>query len=146
MLGIRDDTSNRALNAVRKRNLERALDSSDVAFACGSGYRYPVAKFFEIPAGRTAIFGVPFLGASDAGFIDGHSFVVCAPEDFAARFREASPSELAELSKNLLHTMEAIHSGKARGDQLADIVSAGLSGSKVVRASFVESNYLVSGQ
>jgi hypothetical protein len=63
------------------------LALSKVAFVCGSGYGYPVRKFFEVPASGAAMVAAPCTGMADFGFEDGIHYSAARPEDAGESIR-----------------------------------------------------------
>lgn len=60
-----------------------SIKSSKFAFTCGTVYKMPLRKFFEIPALGTALICYPFKNAEKFGFIDNETcFYVSSPQDF----------------------------------------------------------------
>src|SRR6185295_2582640 len=96
------------------------VSASRLNFVCGSGYRYPVRKFFEVPAGLSALICYPSTGFSDYGFVDGTNAVVTMPEDFgrAARLLLADGDRCARLAGNGFELARRLHSAERRADDL----------------------------
>jgi hypothetical protein len=51
------------------------------SFVCGSGLSLFVRKFLEIPAFYTLMLAYPPPNFSDYGFVDGHNYIKCNPEE-----------------------------------------------------------------
>jgi len=59
------------------------ISNSKFSFTCGSALRWPLRKFFELPALGTVLLCYPFKSAEKYGFIDGETCIyINSPEDF----------------------------------------------------------------
>ena len=58
------------------------INKSWCTFTCGSALRYPVRKFFEIPAFGSLLMCVPCAGFEKLGFKDRHNCLNCLVDDF----------------------------------------------------------------
>lgn len=59
----------------------RTIMSSCYSYTCGSALRFPIRKFFEIPALGSVLVCQPCSGLRDLGFVDKESAVECRPEE-----------------------------------------------------------------
>lgn len=94
----------------------KLLNRFKSCFTCASLYGYTVAKYYEIPACGTLLFGEKTNLLDEFGYIDGVNYVAVAPEDFKDKFRhyllEIKPEErqtIAEAGRKLVvsrHTWE----------------------------------------
>lgn len=115
-----------AVRTSRLRNRSRQLMQnvfarrSFVNFVCGSGLKYPVRKFFEIPAALSAMIAYPCTGFSDFGFKDGENVVVSTPEGFgkAARLLMNNSRLRDRIRKNAWQLIQEQHSVRKRVDDL----------------------------
>lgn len=90
--------------------------SAPVNFVCGSGYRYPVRKFFEIPAARSAMVAYPCNGFEDFGFVDGENAIEALPEDAGAAIRKlrGHPNVAERIAAAGWATVRRLHSADQR--------------------------------
>jgi hypothetical protein len=99
----------------------RILDTSMFSFTCGSRLRYPIRKFFEIPASGSILLTPGFSGMSDLGFEAGKNFILCEASSIAQevrRLQESDISALEGLSGRLQQIVMAEHTVSARALQL----------------------------
>lgn len=94
----------------------RLLNKFKSCFTCASVYGYTVAKYYEIPACGTLLFGEKTDLLDEFGYIDGVNYVEVSPENFKDKFhyylKEAKIEEreaIAEAGRRLVvsrHTWE----------------------------------------
>lgn len=94
-------------------------------FTCASIYGYTVAKYFEIPACGTLLFGEKTSLLEEFGYRDGVNFVEVSPENFKEKFhyylREIHPNDrhkIAEAGRQLVlgrHTWKHRVAGIVQG-------------------------------
>ena len=81
------------------RELNRYLS----CFTCASVYGYTLAKYFEIPACGTLLFGEKTPLLDEFGYRDGVNFVEVSPQNFQAKFRhylrEIHPDDRARIAQ-----------------------------------------------
>jgi hypothetical protein len=81
----------------------RELNRYVSCFTCASVYGYTVAKYFEIPACGTLLFGEKTPLLDDFGYRDGVNFVEVSPENFTEKFhhylREIHPDDRARIAQ-----------------------------------------------
>ncbi|MDO9224754.1 MAG: glycosyltransferase [Pseudomonadota bacterium] len=87
----------------------RELNRYVSCFTCASAFGYTVAKYYEVPACGTLLFGEHTCFLDEFGYRDGVNFVEVAPGDFKDKFhyylREISPEErrrIAEAGRELV--------------------------------------------
>ena len=66
---------------LRRMTQKFCVSHSKVNFVCGSGIKYPIFKFFEIPALNSVLLAYPCNGFEDFGFKDGVNCIITTPED-----------------------------------------------------------------
>jgi hypothetical protein len=81
----------------------RELNRYISCFTCASVYGYTVAKYFEIPACGTLLFGEKTSLLGEFGFRDGVNFVEVSPKDFKDKFhyylREIHSDDRARIAQ-----------------------------------------------
>ena len=75
------DSINRLFIRTRQLSQHFFVSRSKLCFVCGSGIKYPVFKFFEIPAAHSLMLAYPFPGMDDYGFRNGSNVIYTLPED-----------------------------------------------------------------
>lgn len=75
-------SSDMGINLINN-SLRHIISNSKFSFTCGSALKWPLRKFFEIPALGTVLLCYPFKSARNHGFIDGDTCIcIDSPEDF----------------------------------------------------------------
>jgi Glycosyl transferases group 1 len=126
---------------------QRALVArSRVAFVCGSGMRYPVRKFLEVPGAGVPMLAYPFQGFGDYGFVDGVNTLVCAPEDAGAAARRllGDPALRERLAASAWETVSRLHSIRKRADDVVECLRR-LGEGKLRNAQFVDGRFEITG-
>ncbi|MGD6775881.1 glycosyltransferase family protein [Sutcliffiella horikoshii] len=70
------------MNSLVNANYAKEISKAHIFFTCGSRYKYPVLKYFEIPACRTLMLAEPVPDILELGFKDGENFVACNRDNF----------------------------------------------------------------
>ncbi len=83
-----------------------ALHNSKYSFTCGSSFRMPIRKFFEIPAAGAILVCDPCHGLEALGFVDGVNCIV------------AQPKELPDVDADLRQNPEKAKAIACRGQEL----------------------------
>lgn len=111
-----------ARNYIRQLNQKFLLRRSAANFVCGSGYKYPVRKFFEVPAARSALLSYPCTGMQDYGFVDGEHYIQLVPEDFGREAKRLLQREAdrKKLVNNACEMVSRLHSTQRRVDDLLE--------------------------
>lgn len=107
-------------NELGYKFIRRLSASSKINFICGSGYKYFVRKFLEIPLYNTAMVCYPVKDMEDYGFVNGKHAIFCNPEDVgeASANLLKNPALIDELAKNAFTLVSEKHTVTARAAQL----------------------------
>ncbi len=70
----------RTEQAIVNYAFRRKMQTARYGYTCGSALRYPIRKYFEIPAAGAVLVCDPCAGFEDLGFVDGENAIVCEPE------------------------------------------------------------------
>lgn len=140
------------VSSARSRALLRAhwqlqsqvLGRSTVSFVCGSGLRYPVRKFLEVPAQRSVLLAYPCVGLEDFGFKDGFNAVFTSPEDAgsAAAALMQNESLRTSLTATAVETVQRLHTVPRRAADLAECLLR-LQHGTLKGAQFVEGRFQI---
>lgn len=103
-------------NRMRQIHQVHTFKRSRTSFVCGSGLRYLVRKFFEVPAAWSATLAYPSMAFEHFGFRDGENVIITSPEDSGKTVRTLLNH------RNLLHAttkrgwemVRALHSVEKR--------------------------------
>jgi hypothetical protein len=125
-----------------QRNLVR---SAPINFVCGGPLAFPVRKFFEIPASRSAMIAYPCGELEDYGFRDGVNFVAAEPEQVGRTARKLihSSHTLRQIAKKAFDTVLGLHSVERRSTQLIECVKR-LQNGRLRGAKFVNGQFEIS--
>lgn len=99
------------------------ISCSKITFACMSIFKYPVMKFFEIPACNSALFADYNNELEDLGFKPDVNMVSLNGVDNIVELVKGwlnSPKELRELSQNGYDMVHENHTASVRARQLVD--------------------------
>ena len=72
-------TGSKMLQKLYQDTFVQSIEATKICFTCGSGLKYPLRKFLEIPARGGLLFCCPFNGFREFGFEDGVNAVVTDP-------------------------------------------------------------------
>jgi hypothetical protein len=118
--------------AIRMMNalFHHALRTSRYSFTCGSLLRYPIRKFFEIPAAGCVLVTDGCNGFEALGFQDRKNAVVCQPEDIPETHQWLSrdPNRAQAIATRGRELVKGAHSVSARGRQLGESFSRIMAG------------------
>ena len=97
-----------------------ALRRSRHSFTCGSILRWPIRKFFEIPANGCVLVAEPSEGFGDLGFVHGRTAVACRPDDIldAHAWLSADPARAQAIAAAGRDLVRDHHSVGARARQI----------------------------
>jgi hypothetical protein len=93
---------------------------------CGSGLKWPLNKFFEIPAEGSLLVCYPFSNHEDLGFVDGETCVVMNEPDRINEVLDRIFSDLPEYQRIATKGQQMVmrkHSMTARINQVGEAVS-----------------------
>lgn len=105
---------------------EEGFRRSRYAFTCGSALRFPIRKYFEIPASGAVLAAQPCNGFEALGFRDRETAVVTEPETIVEvhRWLEANPVDAQRIASAGRELVWRRHSVQARGRQYAEAIEA----------------------
>jgi glycosyltransferase involved in cell wall biosynthesis len=129
-------------NELGYKFIRRLSASSKINFICGSGYKYFVRKFLEIPLYNTAMICYPVKNMEDYGFVNGKHAIFCNPEDVgeACVSLLKNPALIDELAKNAYNLIAEKHTVTARATQLIKALEF-LAEDKLVESYFKAGEY-----
>jgi len=109
------------LRLLYNQTFVQVIGSARYAYTDGSGYDYPIRKYFEIPALGTILLCAPCAGFEELGFSDRKNAVVVAPEAIgdAVEWLRKSPAQaqmIADAGRTLIWDRHSLH---ARAEQFA---------------------------
>lgn len=109
-----------------RHSFRRMLERSRYAFTCGSGLRYPLRKFFEIPAAGALLVAQPFVNFADAGFVHGKNCIIAEPAILPAIHHQLArdPDWAESIAAAGRAMILANHSVTARALQLSEVFAA----------------------
>lgn len=125
-VGLRPWTSDWFVSQYQAR-FARDLRSSKYAYTCGSSLRYPVLKFFEIPAAGALLVCHPCRGFAALGFV--HGVHALAGDDQAVLEQtvlRARPERLQAIARAGRTLVLSTHTVQARAAQLHRVLTVAL--------------------
>jgi hypothetical protein len=115
------------LKNMRIRNYKKEIRRSRICWIDGSGYGYPVHKFFEAIEEKTLIISPGLTGLKEYGFLPGVHYIESAPEEFgeiAYRLISSENFLIDTLTNNALELAQKSHSVEKRVEQLDTCIRA----------------------
>ncbi|MBL0941518.1 MAG: glycosyltransferase family 1 protein [Alphaproteobacteria bacterium] len=131
------------INIRFRKNLQEFLIShSKITFVCGSGYNYPVRKFFEVPTANSLLLALPFNGFSDFGFIKDQNCVVVDFSNIQEQVKDLSKHEdyACMLANNLQESIYSRHNIHKRAMEFIKFIIYIYNGENVI-AEFKNGNF-----
>lgn len=114
-----------------QNSFRRRVEGALVAFTDGSRLRWPLRKYFEIPAFGSLLVCEPFLNAEDLGFVAGEHYVAASPEHLPDIVRKALDDP--EWTSRIIDSAQAMvwrrHLPPVRVSQVIQALHAILKGS-----------------
>lgn len=134
--------STKARNELGYRFIRRLSATSRINFICGSGYKYFVRKFLEIPLYNSAMICYPVKNMEDYGFINGKHAIFCQPEELgtASAALLKNPALIEDLAKNAFNLVATLHTVTARASQFQKAIEL-LAADKLVASYFKDGAY-----
>jgi hypothetical protein len=134
-------------NVIRQRDQKFLIERSKVTYVCGSGYRYTVRKFFEVPAAYATLLAFPSANFAQYGFIDGENFIATTPEDAARDCRKllGNPSLMDRLRRRAYELVRREHSARKRAQDFLSCFHH-LAQGKTVNAQFHAGKFVISSR
>ena len=123
--GISLYSSDFGLDLLSRCFLTSIMDSK-MSFTCGSALKWPLRKFFELPALGTMLFCYPFKNAEKFGFIDGETCVyIQSPEEFEEKLDlilkdQALQNKIATNGRDMVFQL---HTTTCRAKQMKESLS-----------------------
>ncbi len=119
----------------------QALKNSRFSFTCGSVLKYPVRKFFEIPASGNVLVTDGCMGFKNLGFEDKKNALICKPDEIldAHDWLLRKPERAQAIAHNGQKLVFNMHSVSARGQQLDEIF-------KLIYSGVYKGNYWSNGK
>lgn len=106
-------------------NYAKAINQAKIFFTCDSILKYPIKKYFEVPACRTLLMAPTSKEIEDLGFIPGKNFVDINENDFYEKAKyylehEEERKRIADAGYEFIHEF---HSTKVRAKQLVQKIT-----------------------
>lgn len=100
------------------------INRAKVFFTCDSVYKYPIAKYFEVPACKTLLLASFSQELADLGFIPGTNFVSIDENDFQekAAYYLDHEEERLEIAERGYELVRARHSTTRRAAELLTMI------------------------
>lgn len=101
------------------------INKAKLFFACGGIAKYPVKKYFEVPACNTLLVAEANQDILDIGFKDGENFVACTIDNFKekAEFYLKNDAERSRITRNGYNLVHSNHTHEIRAAQLLKYIT-----------------------
>ena len=115
----------------------KILNNSQFSYTCGSEIKWPVRKFFEIPAAGAVLLCSEFNGMRDAGFIHGENCMIIDPNNIHEILSKAKKTnKFDKIARNGRDMIATSHSLSKRSEQLSVAID------KTLDASFCGADWV----
>lgn len=113
-----------------QKTFRSKIRNSLVCYTDGSRLRWPIRKYFEIPAFGSLLVCDPFHRAEDLGFEDGRNFIAASPDELPDIVRRAvaDPAWALKTITALQEMVRRCHAASVRAAQFLEALAAVLSG------------------
>lgn len=127
---------------LRALNQRFCTSRSFSSFVCGSFLRYPVAKFFEIPAQGSLSLAMPCVQYESYGFKEGVHYIHTEPENIieVLKYVKLNKKLCKKIVRNSQELVMREHSFKNRIRQLEDVLRA-FQKDKAIQAGYCDGKY-----
>ena len=141
---INTENSSKMKDEIRKKNFRFSISHSKVNWSDGSLLGYPVRKYFEIPALRSALVMSSFPGYEDYGFVDYENCIITDADDFGQVAKKLIKNDnlREKICTNGFDMVKRLHSSRARAQQITDTLIA-ISENSLIKASFSNGVYSI---
>jgi hypothetical protein len=123
--------SNPTFLSVYQDTFRQEIRQARFAFTCGSALRWPLRKFFEIPANGTVLACEPCNGFEALGFRDGENAIVVEAQnvdELSEKYGSRDTDALQQIAEAGRRLIERCHTLSVRGEQLRDALEAAVAG------------------
>jgi len=102
----------------------KEINKAKIFFTCGSNLKYPILKFFEVPACKTLLIAEPNNDILELGFKDAENFIACNFTNFEekAKYYLNNNRSREEIINNGYHFIQRNHSNQIRAHQFVNSV------------------------
>lgn len=123
------------------KSMRYFISRSRTTFVCGSGLRYFVRKFLEVPAFNSVMLAYPPVNMEDYGFVDNYNYVHTQPEEVTNKLEMVLEDVdfQNKILKNATETIYQLHTDKIRAQQLIKTL-------KLIQSGFISSAKFVKGK
>lgn len=105
----------------RKYKYQNLIERSKFSFVSGSPLRYPVRKYFEVPAKGSISIGWTCNGFKNLGFVNGENFLIAEDKETLLKYLNIKDSKkLQKIANNARKLVFDKHSDYARIAQLSE--------------------------
>nr|WP_304212927.1 glycosyltransferase [Fredinandcohnia onubensis] len=106
-------------------NYAKKINQAKIFFTCDSILKYPIKKYFEVPACRTLLMAPTSEEIEDLGFVPGKNFVDINENDFyeKAKYYLTHEEERQKIADAGYEFIREYHSTKARAEFLVEKVN-----------------------
>ena len=127
---------------LRQQSQQFLLSHSLISFVCGSAYKYPVRKFFEVAASNSLLLSLPFNGFEHFGFKVGKNCIEADLENINLQIEDIKKNKkhYINMAENLQDNIYSLHNIHDRSKQFIVFLKYIYNGTNVI-AEFKEGNF-----
>lgn len=127
---------------LRQQSQQFFLSHSLISFVCGSAYKYPVRKFFEVAASNSLLLCMPFNGFKDLGFKVGENCIEADLNNINLQIEDIKRNKkyYINMAKNLQDNIYSLHNIHDRSKQFIMFLNYIYNDTNVI-AEFKEGNF-----
>lgn len=117
----------------------REINKAKIFFTCDSVFKYPIAKYFEVPACSTLLLASGSRELEDLGFIDGKTFVEITEHNYLekAMYYLEHEDERLEIARRGYEMIRHNHTAAVRARQLEGYIRRHLNEQRLTAVLFL---------
>ena len=119
------DIKNKSGRVYTGEEYAKEINRAKIFITSGTMYRYPVAKYFEVPACNTLLMAKGNKDLKELGFISGHNFVECTDDNFydLAMYYLENDKERERIARNGYNLVHSRHTDRVRVKEFLDMIN-----------------------
>ncbi|HOC08576.1 MAG: glycosyltransferase [Clostridiales bacterium] len=129
------DMKNKSGRVYTGEEYAKEINRAKIFITSGTKYRYPVAKYFEVPACNTLLMAKGNKDLKELGFISGQNFVECTDDNFydLAMYYLENDKERERIARNGYNLVHSRHTNSIRAKEFIATIERYLKTGRAVR-------------